>query len=379
MGEENGCSVTSGSDVPNDVISNILQDDNVEYACRKYMRKSYKDWMDIYPVKEVATYCFYGEIALTYLNTETMDEAKSLVESFGLEVYYEYGQRLAVIIKKDMDYFSVANQLYESGLFLVAVPGKQIITKELNTQPIDKSNLPWHYNYYGNKTYWYDVADRLMVIKTSATTKTDMESVIRKYIEESEILWDNDSTCTVVTNPANVDAAFTSLLQEESVSRVSRMYFNISTYEFDLSQGLRDPECFGLNGQVTFAFKEGISDSEKSQIINDYNLNVLIQRTYGTYYAEVPKADDPLSVSKSIYETGLVDFSEPCTMAEVRGARFWESYRTTAVKAIANEAQETSVQYFDLLGHKVAAPSGLTIEVKRYSDGTVRTEKKLFR
>ena len=52
---------------------------------------------------------------------------------------------------------------------------------------------------------------------------------------------------------------------------------------------------------------------------------------------------------------------------------------TTDVKVVIGDSQETDIQFYDLLGHKVATPSGLTIVVKRYSDGTVRTEKKLFR
>ena len=379
-----GCVITTESDGLDDIIESLLLEDDLTYVGKVYIRKSYKDWMDIYPVKKVATYCIYGDIALSYLNKwETIDEVDSLIESFGLEQWGQWDNGFTITVQKGVDIFSVANQLYETGLFYLASPSKRIVNKTLNAQPIDKTNLPFCYGSSGNKAYWYNVDDRLTVIKTSATDQSEMESIIRKHVEESEILWNNDNTCTVVMDPANVDAALAALLQEESVSHVSRMYFNIGSYEGTLSRGLKDPECYGLNGKIDLSFKESTSADEKSNLIKDYNLKVLYRDEeddpyYSSYEVEVPKTADPLSVSNSIFETGLVSYSQPCTTAEAKVSFYW-SGGTTAVKTVANEAQETAVQYYDLLGHKVATPSGLTIVVKRYSDGTVRTEKILFR
>ena len=51
---------------------------------------------------------------------------------------------------------------------------------------------------------------------------------------------------------------------------------------------------------------------------------------------------------------------------------------TTNAESISTHVTETSVEYYNLSGQKTDTPSGLTIVVTRYSDGTVRTEKKLF-
>ena len=52
--------------------------------------------------------------------------------------------------------------------------------------------------------------------------------------------------------------------------------------------------------------------------------------------------------------------------------------QSTSVHSITASTQISSV-YYDLLGRRVDSPSGLTIVVTRYSDGSVRTDKKLFR
>lgn len=45
----------------------------------------------------------------------------------------------------------------------------------------------------------------------------------------------------------------------------------------------------------------------------------------------------------------------------------------------SNRAGVEQTAYYNLLGEKTDAPSGLTIVVTRYNDGSIRTEKKLFR
>lgn len=42
-------------------------------------------------------------------------------------------------------------------------------------------------------------------------------------------------------------------------------------------------------------------------------------------------------------------------------------------------AREEGISYFNLTGQRINAPTGLTIVITRYSDGSVRTEKKLFK
>lgn len=45
----------------------------------------------------------------------------------------------------------------------------------------------------------------------------------------------------------------------------------------------------------------------------------------------------------------------------------------------SNRAEVEQTAYYNLLGEKTDTPSGLTIVVTRYTDGSIRTEKKLFK
>ena len=52
---------------------------------------------------------------------------------------------------------------------------------------------------------------------------------------------------------------------------------------------------------------------------------------------------------------------------------------TTNAEIIVSNPTRTAIDYYNLTGQKTDSPSGLTIVVTRYSDGTVRSEKGLFR
>ena len=49
-----------------------------------------------------------------------------------------------------------------------------------------------------------------------------------------------------------------------------------------------------------------------------------------------------------------------------------------AIVSVSKGYIKTNEFYYDLLGRRMNSPSGLTIVVTRFSDGSVRTEKKLF-
>jgi len=52
---------------------------------------------------------------------------------------------------------------------------------------------------------------------------------------------------------------------------------------------------------------------------------------------------------------------------------------TTPIGEIETEQVEIlDTQYYNLSGQRINTPSGLTIVVTRYSDGSVHTEKRLF-
>ena len=372
----NYCSVSSGSAISDDVIAGLREKDDVSFVCRKYTRKIYKDLSDIYPVTEIATYGFRGGISIIYLSEETMEEANSLIASKGLSLNTQYLNRGYVIVPKDMDIFAVSNELYESGLFVMATPTKLIDRKTLSAEPVDKSDLPSHYDYSGIKQYWYELSDRFTVRRSSSISKSALESVIKGQLTVSDITWDNDSICTVVTYPDQIAAAMETLSAKDEVLRVSHKYFDVNGYELVLKEGLKTPMSFGLTGVIEISFKNDISEADKNKIINDYNLKFVGGiAEFNSWKYDVPKTLDVLTVSKSIFETGLVVYSKPVTTA-VYKVIFWGP--SSNVEKIVESTKEIGTQYYNLSGQRIDTPTGLTIVVTRYSDGTVRTEKRLY-
>lgn len=360
-------------------IEKLLDENVILFASKNYIRKVYKDLMDLYPVNKVATYCFTGDISFRYINNvdvEANKQADALIESMGLEIYYQGIDGGSAHIQKGMDIIAVANQLQESGRFRLVSPSFITHKKTLQIQPIDKTTLPFYYSDNGDKKYLYEVVDRFMVRINPSTNKSLMESIIKRYVEESDIIWNNDSALTVLTNPANVEKAMNALLMENLVIGVSHMYFNIGDYEFFLREGLRNPKDFGLNGIEMF-FKQEVTNDDRLSIINDYNLNLVeeyVKIKYALY--EVPKTIDMLSVCNSLYETGYVEYAIPHTTM-VYEVILWNS--TTDVNTADSEPQEIGIKYYDLLGSPMDSPTGLTIVVNYYSDGSVNTEKKWFK
>ena len=373
---ENVCMVEAGSDIPDIIIDDLYKEDAITFLYRSYTRKLYKDLMDIYPVKEIAVYGFNGIINFGYLNNEIVEKADSLIESKGLEIINQYGNRGSVLITKDMDIIAVANELYESGYFFAAVPVYlPAKIKTLSSQPIDKFTLPFYYNYSGNKQYLYELYDRFMIKKSPSLNKSALESVIKGQLVESDIIWENDSLCTVVTIPEKVEAAMESMFNEDGVLRVSHKYFSVGDYEATLKEGVKTPESFGFTGVIGISFKD-IAEEDKAKIISDYNLKLVDgNKEINSWEYEVPNTSDVLAVSQSIFETGLVKYSIPITTTVYR-IIFWGP--SSNVEKVTQGVKEIATQYYNLSGQRINAPTGLTIVVTSYSDGTVHTEKRLF-
>ena len=57
---------------------------------------------------------------------------------------------------------------------------------------------------------------------------------------------------------------------------------------------------------------------------------------------------------------------------------YLEVYPRSAVGEINSGKQVTAVHYYDVAGREMASPSGLTIKVTTYSDGTTSTAKVVY-
>ena len=84
----------------------------------------------------------------------------------------------------------------------------------------------------------------------------------------------------------------------------------------------------------------------------------------------------------------VIPISNPRGIAEYKGSLYVYSFDDRSVYRLdmpeyvtavrCNPAEPAQTIYYNLSGVKTDKPEGLTIEVTRYSDGTVRAEKKIF-
>ena len=382
------CMVSTESGTIDEAIKNLLDEDIVLSARHNYIRRSYLEYIEFCPVNEVATYGFTNEIQIQHLNYEVFPAAKALIESLGLQIIYnEYNNIWAsVAVPKTTDVISVANKLYESGYFLIARPNPVYGHKTFEVQPIEESSLPFYYNMDGEKTYIYVSPFRFMVSKRPETEKSVIESTVRKYAADAEIKWYEENRCSVSTAPRQMGALMESLKHEEAVLDIGNRYMWISEYARLLNTGLGDIiQDFYFDGKVFLQFKDDVPDDVRNSIIQEYNLSHVpgnpnaYDEWLSQYWYELPATSDVLSVCNSIFETGYVDYA-------VANRKYYKEYHAellgpdseTGISETDIKVQETGKQYFDLLGRRKDSPIGLTIVVTRFSDGSVRTEKKLF-
>ena len=77
-----------------------------------------------------------------------------------------------------------------------------------------------------------------------------------------------------------------------------------------------------------------------------------------------------LECANELYESGYFASSTP----DLAPLTDETCFTTTSIMSV-----KESIELYDLLGRRMDSPSGFTIVVTRYSDGSIRTEKKLFK
>lgn len=382
------CNVTTSSPRLDDAVDSLINKDAIALVSKRYLRKEWKDLLDLYPfADDIYVFGFSNQIYITYLDEGTRKTADELINTMGLDITTIDSTRTDkhksayLLCPKSIDVVSAANRLYESGLFLYAGPlliGGSV--KKCQVDSIDHTNIPYYYRRQdGAKAYLYMVPGKFMVRRDSGKEMAQMTSIIKSYCGDyCRLFWLDEEHCMVRTYPETAKTAMEALKKIDDVKWVSEQYLDNELYAHSLKYGEK-MTYWGLDGRLTIAFNDDISNVVMNNIINDYSLSLVSSYTkrgvvYGTY--ELPKTADVLSVCRSIYETGNVQSVEPFIVKEGNGGLHPSSIinipETTTVK-------EVSTLYYNLLGQRIDTPAGLTIVVTRYSDGTVRTEKRLFR
>ena len=377
------CSVIADEQSIDSNLSILLADDDMISVRPAYIRKIYKDLMELYPVRQVAVYGFTDEIYVTQ-EYDNDDEVDTFIASLGVQVDTTPGDSFGVRkhhinVPKESDIISIANSLYETGYFSSSSP-KQIKTvRETNTEPLDVTGLDYIYDSEGKRSYLYKSLGQFMITKDRETGKAEIEALINKYLTNPYYEWLADDRCQVDTEESLVDEAIARIRNEREVASANHSYLMLSDYESALLNGTGYPNVFNYDQNITAAFKSGVSESVKDSLKNALNLTIVSEFLWTSWLA--PKTADVLKICNSIYESGYVEW---VLLNWVSGYKInfnSSGSGTTGIKRheapMAGEI--VSESYYDLLGRRMDTPSGLTIVVTRFSDGSTKTEKLLFR
>ena len=209
-----------------------------------------------------------------------------------------------------------------------------------------------------------------------------MASIIKSFCGNySRITWLDEDYCMVYTYPDVAETAMEALKTLDNVKWVSKQYLDNMFYVHCLKYAEK-MTYWGLDGRLTLVFKDNVTDAVRNRIINENNLSLVSTKTENDIVKlvyELPKTKDVVSVCNSIYETGYVQYAVPNIIKEREAGLHYGGSTDTRVRDINPGVNTISIQYYDLLGRRLETPSGLTIVVTRYKDGTIRTEKKLLR
>ena len=392
--QDNLCRVIIDDELIDNLISEVIKDNGVLTARRIYAEKDeydnylvfaqqsgveYKDYIKDPNLRNKELFFFNEILGFPFdFNTKTVP-TDSICEALGM-TYEEGTTFINFTIPKNADIFKMSNELLATGYFMGITPERILPYYGMSFDntlgcKVNQSDHFFFYSDYPSKRFLCEIQDRLFIQTSEKATQDYINALINSLIDcEYEQEWISARLCRLTVSEAKIDSLIKQLIKDDSVLVARRIYVSKDSYEADLYYpNLKYAEEWILN-DITCYFKDNNIVIPKDSICNKLGLTIYGENdSYVNFKAS--KQADIFEVTQKLFETGY--FSEVYAIIETPFA----TYTTDVypIKEITNEAQETSVQYFDLLGHKVAAPSGLTIVVKRYSDGTVRTEKILFR
>lgn len=219
------------------------------------------------------------------------------------------------------------------------------------------------------------VPDEFIIKKKTDVTQQKIENTVLNYVSEAQISWVEDDRCQVEIDESLIDEAIARIRSKEAVNSANRSYLKQSDYESKLLKGTDYPSIFNFNQEVILLYKDGVLDSVKDSLSNAFNISSINDNIIYTSWT-APKTADIFKICNSLNERGYVQFAEPNWITGYK-IQFWSS--GSGINGIEKtEVSKTSECYYDLLGRHMDSPSGLTIVVIRYSDGSVRTEKRIF-
>ncbi len=389
------CRVIMDDTMIDNIINGLLKDDGVMAARRIYVQTEvydkyvtnlqqlnldYADYFKDPNLKNYERY-FLNEI-ICYpdnphdLSIIPMDSICNVIGIYFTQ--YGYGTLIAHA-PKDANIFEIANKLFKTGYF-DGVDNVYHVLYPLDIEPDGlygaKINRSDHfYSYNSSILYYYEIQGRFFVEKADSVTQDYINELLDNAINgDFETEWLYDHLCRVIVDEELIDNIIDQILKDEGITTARRIYvlnkdYNSYLFYPDLEKGEQYISNI-LNGFYKGEYNQAKMDSISSLLGLTYKKG----SSNGIVFY-IPKHADIFEVSHKIFETG--GFYSVCLEVELPPiiAHWGETY-------ISQPKEEVTVKeelYYNLAGQRTDTPSGLTIVVTRYSDGSVRREKKLVR
>lgn len=373
------------------VIDKLLEDDGVLTARRIYVEKEYydkyveslqqsgadsQDYFKDSHMKPNERW-FFNEITCGLYKTNPENvPMDSICRVLGLN-YNLNGNRYTIKPPKGNDVFETSHKLFETGYFL-SVQIKYIIPfanmefdEELDGYWKNSSDHLFLYNKDNTKKIYYELPNRLYIWRNANVTQNYINALLNSHIDSDyEKDWPFDEICRVVTYEAFSDSIINELLNDNGIQSARRIYVSKDNYyRYRYYPELERGEEWFFN-EIRCLFEGEPNQIKMDSISTALGLNILeMNKPYIEF--RTSKIADIFDISQKLFESG-------CFIA------VYPRYGVPPIASVWSDVRSTSTDiketfYYNLSGRKTDSPSGLTIVVTRYSDGTVRTEKKLLR
>lgn len=390
--KDNLCRVIVDDALIDNIINELLKNDGIVTARRIYVSKVFYDkYVEFLKQTNVDFANYFKEPNLNnkeiwYLNYITCTPAEfkpdlvpkdSICNALGLTYELENSTLIRFKASKNSDIFEIANKLFETKYFTridvnKISPYASMIYDNLYGTQITSSDHFFLYDRDSSKSFYYEIPDRFFIQVKDDVTQDYINTLLNRLIKcEFEKDWPRNEICRVFVDDALIDNIIDELLKDDGVLVARRIYVSKEDYnKYLFYPDLEIKEKWFLNG-IHGYLSGGPNQVLIDSISNALGLTVNMGQ-YNSIWFQTPKKTDIFEVAQKLHEIGCFSGIHPDTEYPPM-AYTWTEVRSTTTADIKEKL------YYDLSGHKVDTPSGLTIVVTCFTDGSRRTEKTVFK
>ena len=255
------------------------------------------------------------------------------------------------------------------------------------------------YLYWGGteKVSFVAAPTKMFVYKDSTVSQDYLINLLNRVIDsEYKIIWCprtypdhltdryHEDACDVIVDDALIDNIISELAKDDGILTARRVYMEKDDFEyiaqhpeFERTDSITNPYSYSQKHEIWFFNEIPCFYAEKKagevpldSISKALNLSIL-KKDGSSVTFRASKTADIFDLSIKLFETSYFSYAVPYNMSP-----FSTYGGTTGMKTAGAAVQGKA--YYDMSGRKKDSPSGLTIVVEQNSDGTIRTEKKVF-